>query len=1076
MPWYMNTLFAQAAELPPAGIPWYIKLLIAVGVIVVSFFLGDYLGKKLRMPDHGWKISLILFSLLASGAIVLFGPELKYGIDLKGGVILVYEVDQAQKNPDQSVDMNELIKAIRDRINPGGQREITLRKAGPEQIEVIVPEIEEAEVQRIKRLITTTGNLQFRILATRLKYNDWIEKALANPQKTKILDSAGKLKVWWVPVKDGKEDSFKGDSQIAIRPAKRKGKDAKEKDAIEVLVVNEKKDVTGKYLEDARKGVDQTGNPCVNFVFDEIGGSLFGDLTGENLPDPQTEYHYKLGIILDDHLYSAPRLNSRIYKRGEITGGFTVEEAKELAAVLRAGSLPAALAKEPISELFSGPTLGQDTINKSTFAMLISTILVPLFMIVYYRFSGVVAIFALFMNLLILFAIMLSVKAVFTLTGFAGLALTIGMAVDNNVLVFERLREELERGAALRMAIRNAFHRAGTTIVDANLTTLITATVLYVIGTDQIKGFAVPLWIGVLLSMYTSIFVARVIFDIAEKRRWITDANINWFLGRRFLGHTKIDFLRAFPYAITASLLVIIMAISVSIYRNDDMLDIDFTGGVSVQAMFDEPKDIKQVRKELGDRLPDLAVNGLTAKETENEEPGRRFMINTSEMDITEVKHVLSEVFGDHLEHNSVDFSAPTTVTSSMQAMPAAEEVKPVEETKPVENATPTEPAGGDQSRSDLPPRTMLALVGDNSLAMLLADEDPAAKAPEPEKVVDEKAPETEAATPKTIEREPLPSEAEKQTPIAENIPAGPDPFVGGVVSILKFQMKVNHEAVVQFFKTACDKAKIDPDKVSYSITNVEYDDAGSAKYLEWTLKIMLPVEQVNSLLESMKQDINENPIFPTSNKIGKTVAGNTQMLAVYALTTSWLFIIIYLWIRFQGAAFGLAAVVALVHDVFIMLGAIAVSVYLSDYLGFMGLADFKINLPIVAAFLTIIGFSVNDTIVIFDRIREVRGKNPDLTRDMINFSVNQTLSRTLLTSLTVLIVVTVLYFFGGDAIHGFAFALIVGVITGTYSSVYVAAPVLLALVGKRKPKPIADKKLSNAANPRKTDLPPRRP
>jgi SecD/SecF fusion protein len=180
-------------------------------------------------------------------------------------------------------------------------------------------------------------------------------------------------------------------------------------------------------------------------------------------------------------------------------------------------------------------------------------------------------------------------------------------------------------------------------------------------------------------------------------------------------------------------------------------------------------------------------------------------------------------------------------------------------------------------------------------------------------------------------------------------------------------------------------------------------------------------------------------------------VAGNTRILAVYALVASWVGIIIYLWVRFQAVAFGFAAVVALIHDVFVMLGAVAISIYIAPLLGFLMIEPVKVNVTIVAAFLTIIGYSVNDTIVVFDRIREVRGKDPSLTRKMVNDSTNQTLSRTLLTSLTVFLVVIVLYLFAGDALHGFAFALIVGVATGTYSSIYVAAPILLWLVGKHK-------------------------
>jgi SecD/SecF fusion protein len=180
-------------------------------------------------------------------------------------------------------------------------------------------------------------------------------------------------------------------------------------------------------------------------------------------------------------------------------------------------------------------------------------------------------------------------------------------------------------------------------------------------------------------------------------------------------------------------------------------------------------------------------------------------------------------------------------------------------------------------------------------------------------------------------------------------------------------------------------------------------------------------------------------------------VATNTQYLAFYALVASWALIILYLWIRFQGVAFGLAAVIALIHDVLIMLGAIAFSYYLAPYFGWLLIDPFKVNLPIIAAFLTIIGYSVNDTIVVFDRIREVRGKDPNMTPEMINLSINQTMSRTILTSLTVFMVVVVLYFFGGQALRGFSFALIVGVVTGTYSSIYVAAPILLWLIGRGK-------------------------
>ena len=293
-----------------------------------------------------------------------------------------------------------------------------------------------------------------------------------------------------------------------------------------MLLVPDNYNVTGAYLDQAPiRHQDQEGRPCVTFSFNDKGGQLFGQLTGSHLPDPASDFQYHLGIVLDGELCSAPSINSTIYESGEITGSFTQEEVQELVNVLNAGSLPAALDQGADQQAGSRTDAGQRHDQQAKWAMIIASMLVPLFMLVYYRFCGVVADIALVLNMLILFAIMLALKVAFTLTGLVGLALTVGMAVDNNVLVFERLREEQDRGATLRMAIRNAFHRAGTTIVDCNLTHLIAASVLFWLGTEQFRGFAMPLWIGVATSMYTSVFVAHVIFDVAEKRQWIAKAN-----------------------------------------------------------------------------------------------------------------------------------------------------------------------------------------------------------------------------------------------------------------------------------------------------------------------------------------------------------------------------------------------------------------------------------------------------------------------------------------------------------------------------------------------------------------------
>lgn len=211
-----------------------------------------------------------------------------------------------------------------------------------------------------------------------------------------------------------------------------------------------------------------------------------------------------------------------------------------------------------------------------------------------------------------------------------------------------------------------------------------------------------------------------------------------------------------------------------------------------------------------------------------------------------------------------------------------------------------------------------------------------------------------------------------------------------------------------------------------------------------WEVTIHLPEADAKAVIDAAQAAVSQRPIFPSSSRIGGLVAGNTQVLALVAMLVSCLAIVAYVWFRFHKVIYGLAAVVALIHDVTITVGAMAVSVYLTSVLGFLQVEDFKISLAVVAALLTIVGYSINDTIVIFDRIREVRGKIPVLTGDMINDSVNQTLSRTTLTSLLTLLSTVILYFFGGPSIHAFAFAICIGIVVGTYSSIYIASPLLL--------------------------------
>lgn len=1004
-------------------LPGYANLLVFVGVCVGSLLAGSYLSRLCRMPERGWTFALVTFAVLASTAITVLKWPPKFGIDLKGGVILVYELDSSVDTSQFS--MEELITRVTRRINPDGTKEITVRPYGERQIEIIIPNATGAELEKIKSIISTSGVLSFRILANRRDHRQLVEAALASEDREitepvadlrevaegnarqivermrtvferatfyiesrrgellavtaawaaedavpesavpvagtaeevtrqqagrrekLVVESARRVLGRWVPVVPKEADVYRPGSDLVTRGqlatrVTRRGR-------VEVLLyMDDRCNVSGEYLVRARPSTDPENNsPAVSFTFNTAGGTLFGSLTGANRPDPAQNFRRHLGIILDGYLQSAPTINSRITTNGIITGNFTKAETEALAAVLTAGSLPATLRKEPSSSLVTGATLGRDTIRKGQISMLVSTLLVVAFMVFYYRFAGVVANFAVVLNVLLIVAFMILFKAAFTLAGLAGLALTVGMAVDANVLIYERMREELSRGASLRMAIRNGFERATTTIVDANVTTLISAVVLYVIGTDQVKGFAVTLILGILMNLFTAITVSRLIFEAAERTRLIKQLKM-----LKILANPNFDFIGKRYIAVTASVVLIAAGIMGVVARGKGLFDIDFTGGVSVEVLFEQPgQNIEAIRRAVAD-LPDVTVQdvqiSVTDEQGRREEHGKRFVINTSEPDIDKVQQELKRIFGAKLATNH--FVSPPRV----------------------------EPLGAE--RGDRP-----------------QDGQPATR-------------------------------SRAQLVLVEPI---------------------DHDTLEQLLSASLAG---DPQwaNATFELDNPAYEEGSDRGFREWTLSAALPVEQTEKLLAAVDRQLRANPFFPSSNKIGASVAGKTQVQATTALLASLVLILVYVWFRFHEISFGFAAVVALVHDVLVALGALALSKYLVDFAspvaGALLVDPFKINLTIIAAFLTIIGYSLNDTIVIFDRIREVRGKSTTLSAELVNTCINQTLSRTILTAVTVFVVVLVLYIFGGQGIHGFAFTMVVGTISGTYSTVYIATPVVLWL------------------------------
>jgi len=948
----MIQLFAQAADVAtaaatapttalPAGQwwrePWAVWA-VALLTIVVPTLLAWLFAKRLRAADMWGRLATVLVALTAGAVITWFGWPPRLGIDLKGGVILVYEVDAskvAEKSEGEGsagqrsapVDMDKLVAAVSRRVNPGGQKEVTVRRYGLDQLEVIVPDVDQSEVDLIKRVVSSAGVLEFRITANPEdpRHKQVIELGTRSPGTT--VTESGRQIGRWVQLDTTKINPVT-DGGLVTRTMP----DGR----VEVLVVLDRFNVTGGYLSRSSASYDSNLQPCVNFSFTSSGAALFGTLTGQNLPDPANRLTSRLGILLDDTLLSAPTIRSIISGDGQITGSFKQADVEFLVGVLNAGSLPAALVSEPISEQKISPQLGADTIRSGARAMLLATIVVLGFMLAYYRFSGFVADLAVLLNILLVVSLMISLKAAFTLAGLAGLVLSVGMAVDANVLIYERMREETERGAAVRMAIRNGFQRAFSTIIDSNLTTLITAVVLFAMGTDQLKGFAVTLILGLVLNIFTAVFCSRVAFDLAERNGWLRRLSM-----AKLFGSTNFEFVRWVRPAILGSLAFILLGLAAAWQRGQGLFDIDFTGGTSVQVALkpEQALDIAEVRKAVS-VLPDVAVSAVTGGDVA---PNTRYKIDTSIRDDDRVEGALRDVFPGRLATYSMGFGEITST---------AEPDKPADPA-----ALSTAVALDFPEKINLP--TLRVTIGDALEAEGLAD---------------------------------APFELEADSGQAQ----------GGV--------------------------------------------SRTKPYRNWALSTALDAATTRKVVERVAQKLAETPIYLSANSIGGKVAGNTKITASYAMLASLLMIVLYVWVRFQNVAFGLAAVVALIHDVLVAVGCLALSTYVSRYLGWALVDDFKISLDVVAALLTIVGFSINDTIVIFDRLRELRGKSPYVTAAMIDKSVNQTLSRTILTSGTAFLATLILYLFGGQGIHPFAFTMLVGIITGSYSTIYIAAPIVLWL------------------------------
>jgi SecD/SecF fusion protein len=758
----------------------------------------------------------------------------------------------------------------------------------------------------------------------------------------------------------------------------------------------------------ARRDVDPAlGSAAVSFQLDQLGGQRMAQLTGPNEGLP-------MAIVLDDQVYSAPRLNSRISDTGIITGQFSEADISYLVRVLTAGSLQAKVSPDPISVNILGPSIGADNFEKGKQAVLLSVTITAVLMLAYYFLAGVVAVVAIAVNSILIFGIMGVIDGTFTLPGLAGVALSVAMAVDANVLIYERLREETLAGTPLRGAIATAYKRALSAIIDGNVTNLIVCVVLYNVGATEVKGFALTMSIGVITTLFTGIWVTRALFEAmlqAGLRSVPMLPTVFPAISRYLL--PRIDWVGARPMLLAFSGVLFVASLGAVFVRGNDIFETEFRGGVAMSlstrmAADGEPSApdgrvgftraaVEERVRAIGAANPnDIVVsqlasaNVLTVGETSKDGLGSQFQIRVGNPpnppeDFDEAR-ITRDVVGAVVRTlaNDLDVRLPLSFTGS-------ESTDHTAYTRPVEKAL----VGSSIGR----PAVAQEPVGDfrGGVAVVIDQLSPPATVTDiSERIARMRAQPDWSST------------ASRKTkvfglePVDPSSPFGPQRSVAVLVG--------------------------DPDLSSLEV-DLEIWDREFARE-EWTLVQQALVQQA-----SLDQVSSFSPV----------VAQNLAATAVVAVVLSLIGMLAYIWVRFGSFRFSTSTVVALTFNVVVCLGFLAISIPLART-GFgsaLFIEEYRIDLNVVAGLLTIIGYSLNDTVVILDRVRENRGKRTWISRDTVNLSINQTFSRTVLTGGTTLATAIVLISLGGTGIRPFAYTFLIGLVAGTFSSVAIAAPLV---------------------------------
>ena len=755
----------------------------------------------------------------------------------------------------------------------------------------------------------------------------------------------------------------------------------------------------------AGRTVDDLGRPAVSFGLDASGGSKMRKLTTPNINQP-------MAIVLDGEVYTAPNLNSAIGSSGVIQGNFGEAEITYLIRVLAAGSLEARLSQEPISTSILGPSIGQDNLVRGLEAVAISVAVVALIMVLYYFGAGLVAVIALLVNSIMIFGIMAMIDGTFTLPGLAGIALTIGMAVDANVLIFERVREEIiNNGEDLRTSLRLGFAKAASAILDGNITNLIVCFILYQTAATEVKGFALTLSIGVLATLFTALFVSRVIFAVCTEVLGIRSMPMlpTVVPSIHRLLEPKIDWIAIRVPLMTACVVLAVGSLVLFFGRGADVLETEFRGGVSVV-------------------MTTRAAESGEATGVEREAEGRLIVPRG---EIEDAVRELATGASDPIVAELANATVLTVGPTDQDGAAASFQIK-------VAN-----PAGldGDTNISNTIVAALVERFGD---------------------ILDVTRP-VHFAAEGASDHSPYTFPLERRTlgeSIGRDAPVAVGDLRGGVAVVVD---GLSPAISVGDLEQRLDRMRNQPDFADSRGRRTEVvgldrvgDSGGEATFSSFA--IMVSDDDVSSLLVDLdtwdrslasrefalaQAALTREASLDQVSSFSPKVAQNLAASAIVAVILSLLGMLVYIWFRFGSLRYSVCAISALVFNVSICLGAIALSVVVGEktFNGIRVLDEFRIDLNVVAGLLTIVGYSLNDTIVILDRIRENRGKLSYASRSVVNNSINQTFSRTIMTSGTTITSAIILYVLGGTGIRPFAFTFLVGLVAATFSSVAIAAP-----------------------------------